>query len=67
MVFLSIFYWLPKTIFNEIYRPSSIKINIFKIITLMKNSNFIDEQMYSRQIVLLGFETMQKISKLSIL
>lgn len=33
----------------------------------MKNPNFIDEQMYSRQIVLLGFETMKKISKLSIL
>ena len=33
----------------------------------MKNSNIIDEQMYSRQIVLLGLETMQKISKLSIL
>lgn len=33
----------------------------------MNNSSIIDEQMYSRQIVLLGFETMQKISKLSVL
>ena len=33
----------------------------------MKNSSNIDEQMYSRQIVLLGLETMEKISKLSIL
>ena len=33
----------------------------------MKNSSIIDEQMYSRQIVLLGLETMQRISKLSIL
>ena len=33
----------------------------------MKNTSIIDEQMYSRQIVLLGLETMEKISKLSIL
>ena len=33
----------------------------------MKNTGNIDEQMYSRQIVLLGLETMEKISKLSIL
>lgn len=33
----------------------------------MKNTINIDEQMYSRQIVLLGLETMEKISKLSIL
>ena len=33
----------------------------------MKNTSNIDEQMYSRQIVLLGLETMEKISKLSIL
>ena len=33
----------------------------------MKNTSTIDEQMYSRQIVLLGLETMEKISKLSIL
>ena len=33
----------------------------------MKNTSNFDEQMYSRQIVLLGLETMEKISKLSIL
>ena len=33
----------------------------------MKNTSYFDEQMYSRQIVLLGLETMEKISKLSIL
>jgi len=33
----------------------------------MKSTSRIDEQMYSRQIVLLGLETMEKISKLSIL
>ena len=33
----------------------------------MENKSNLDEQMYSRQIVLLGLETMEKISKLSIL
>ena len=33
----------------------------------MEKTGNIDEQMYSRQIVLLGLETMEKISKLSIL
>ena len=33
----------------------------------MENKSNLDEQMYSRQIVLLGLETMEKMSKLSIL
>ena len=40
-------------------------LSIIKL--LMKNKSNLDEQMYSRQIVLLGLETMEKISKLSIL